>query len=139
MRTRLITPVATLVAFAAVARAEPAAAKPVPDYDNARDQDHRSWPRIYLLEGIGGASGQCHGRGGDDGVIVVDNMLRRCTQDRAAIAAVTALPVRYVVNTHFHRDHTAATNCSQKPAPSCGALQVKRVLASGSTTASTAP
>src|SRR5436190_5305625 len=137
MRTRLITPVATLVAFAAVARAEPCLPPtPVPDFDNAAIKTTDLGHRIYLLEGIGGAvGGNVTVAVGDDGVIVVDNMFAQMHgRIRAAIAAVTALPVRYVVNTHFHRDHTGGNELFAKAGAVVVAhYNVKRVLASGST------
>ena len=136
MRTRLITPVATLVAFAAVARAEPCLPPtPVPDFDNAAIKTTDLGHRIYLLEGIGGAvGGNVTVAVGDDGVIVVDNMFAQMHgRIRAAIAAVTALPVRYVVNTHFHRDHTGGNEAFGKDGAVIVAHEnLKRVLASGS-------
>lgn len=45
---------------------------------------------------------------GDDGVVLVDSAATeaRTTALREAIAAVTPLPVRTLVNTHWHTDHT---------------------------------
>ena len=45
---------------------------------------------------------------GDDGVLVVDATYTpsRARADIALIRAVTRLPVRYLVNTHWHGDHT---------------------------------
>src|SRR5262249_29732147 len=71
---------------------------------------------------------------GDDGVIVVDNMFAQMYgKIKTAIAAVSSQPVRYVVNTHFHRDHTGGNEAFGKD----GAVVVAhenaaRVLASGS-------
>src|SRR5262249_33232326 len=53
---------------------------------------------------------------------------------RAAMTAVTAQPVRFVVNTHFHRDHTGGNELFAKDGAVIVAHEnVRRVLASGST------
>src|SRR5262249_9872110 len=50
-----------------------------------------------------------------------------------AIAEITSQPVRYVVNTHFHRDHTGGNEAFARDGAVVVAHEnVKRVLASGS-------
>ena len=50
------------------------------------------------------------------------------------MTAVTAQPARYLVNTHFHRDHTGGNELFAKDGAVIVAHEnVKRVLASGST------
>ncbi|HEX9580867.1 MAG TPA: MBL fold metallo-hydrolase [Gemmatimonadales bacterium] len=59
---------------------------------------------IYLLQGAGGNIGLAVG---DDAVFVVDDQFAPLTPKiLAAIAAVTPQPVRFVLNTHWHFDHT---------------------------------
>lgn len=45
---------------------------------------------------------------GEDGVLVVDTRASQVQADelKAELASVTSLPVRWVVNTHYHWDHT---------------------------------
>ena len=64
--------------------------------------------RIYMLEGVSGTvGGNVVVAVADDGVIMVDNMFPEMVgKIKAALASITPQPVRYVVNTHFHRDHT---------------------------------
>jgi cyclase len=59
---------------------------------------------FYTLEGSGGMIGVLTG---PDGVFMVDTQFAPLT-DRlvAAIKAVTNQPIRYIVNTHVHPDHT---------------------------------
>ena len=44
---------------------------------------------------------------GDDGIIQVDaNFAQNHDKIKAAVAAISPLPVKYVINTHMHGDHT---------------------------------
>ena len=59
---------------------------------------------IYMLVGAGGNVGVSVG---DDGTFLVDDQFAPLTDKiLAAIATLTEAPVRFVVNTHFHGDHT---------------------------------
>ena len=59
---------------------------------------------VYMLTGPGGNIGLAVG---DDAVFVVDDQFAPLTPKiLAAIAAVTNKPVKFVVNTHWHFDHT---------------------------------
>jgi cyclase len=60
--------------------------------------------RTYMLEGFGGNITIAIG---EDGVIMVDSQFAPMHDKlTAAITALTPLPVRYLVNTHLHGDHT---------------------------------
>ena len=60
--------------------------------------------RTYMLEGAGG---NITVAAGDDGVIMVDGQFAPLHDKiKAAVAAISKQPVRYLVNTHFHGDHT---------------------------------
>lgn len=59
---------------------------------------------IYMLEGAGGNLGLSVGA--DDAFLVDDQYAPMTEKIRAAIATVTQKPVRFVVNTHWHGDHT---------------------------------
>ena len=59
---------------------------------------------VYMLVGAGGNIGVSVG---DDGAFLVDDQFAPLTgKILAAIATLTEAPVRFVVNTHFHGDHT---------------------------------
>lgn len=58
----------------------------------------------YLLEGQGGNITIAVGT---DGIIQVDSQFAPLHEKiKAAIAAISPLPVKYLINTHFHGDHT---------------------------------
>lgn len=59
---------------------------------------------IYLLEGAGGNVAAFIW---DEGVLLVDDKLAPASPDvKAAVAAITSKPIRFVVNSHWHRDHS---------------------------------
>jgi cyclase len=59
---------------------------------------------LYMLTGAGGNMGLSVG---DDAVFLVDDQYAPLTERiKAAIAAITDKPVRFVLNTHWHFDHT---------------------------------
>ena len=59
---------------------------------------------VYMLMGSGGNIGLSVG---EDGAFVVDDQFAPLTEKiKAAIAGVTDQPVKWVLNTHWHGDHT---------------------------------
>jgi len=59
---------------------------------------------IYMLQGSGGNIGVSIG---EEGTFIVDDQFAPLTEKiEAAIAELTPNPVGFVVNTHFHYDHT---------------------------------
>ncbi|MEO7714348.1 MAG: MBL fold metallo-hydrolase [Gemmatimonadaceae bacterium] len=61
-------------------------------------------PGVYMLQGAGGNIGLSVGR--DDAFVIDDQYAPLTPKIRAAIATVTQKPVRFVINTHWHGDHT---------------------------------
>ncbi len=61
-------------------------------------------PGVAVLFGSGGNIGVSYG---EDGTILIDDQFAPLSQKiEAAVAALGASPVRYVVDTHWHFDHT---------------------------------
>ncbi|PZD75176.1 Metallo-beta-lactamase type 2 [Acaryochloris thomasi RCC1774] len=59
---------------------------------------------IYMLVGEGGNIGVS---AGEDGVFMVDDQFAPLTEKiKAAIAEITDKPIRFLLNTHWHGDHT---------------------------------
>jgi cyclase len=68
---------------------------------------------VYMLKGAGGNIGASVG---DDGIVIVDDEFAPLAPKiRAALAGITDKPVRFVINTHWHGDHTGAISPSGKP------------------------
>ena len=75
-----------------------------PDFSQVSIKTTEVTPSIYMLEGYGGNIGLSIG---DDGVLVIDDQFAPLTAKiQNAIADLTEQPIRFVVNTHWHFDHT---------------------------------
>jgi cyclase len=87
---------------------------------------------IYRLEGQGGNITVAVG---SDGIIMVDGQFAPLHDKiKAAIAAISPLPVKYLINTHFHGDHTGGNEAFQKDGATVVAQDNVRVrLAAGTT------
>ena len=93
---------ASVVIGLAVLAAMPAAAQR--DFSNVEIETIRVADGVYMLVGSGGNIGLSVG---EDGPFVVDDQFAPLTEKiQAAIAAVTSGAVRFVLNTHWHGDHT---------------------------------
>ncbi|MEO7726323.1 MAG: MBL fold metallo-hydrolase [Burkholderiales bacterium] len=81
-------------------------------FDKVQIKTTQLTKNIYMLEGEGGNIGVS---AGEDGVLLVDDQFGPLTERiLAAIKAITDKPVRFVVNTHWHFDHTSGNaNFSQ--------------------------
>src|SRR3954447_22175552 len=97
---------ATCLMFgAAHAQQTPAApAAPFIDWDKIQIKTTDLGNKTYMLEGQGGNITIAVG---SDGIIMVDSQFAPLSEKiKAAIKAISPLPVKYLVNTHFHGDHT---------------------------------
>jgi glyoxylase-like metal-dependent hydrolase (beta-lactamase superfamily II) len=98
MNLAMLTAASVLAACAAAAQPPPPGSEAV--QIKATDLGHRTW----MLEGQGGNITVI---AGDDGVIMVDSQFAPLHDKiKAAVAKLSPQPIRYVVNTHFHGDHT---------------------------------
>ena len=59
---------------------------------------------VYMLQGAGGNIGVSVG---EDGIVIVDDQFAPLAERiQAALKGITDKPVRFVINTHWHFDHT---------------------------------
>ena len=96
---------AALALVSLSARAQtPAAAPAATDYSKIEIKTNKISNNFYTLDGSGGTIGVLTG---PDGVFMVDAQFAPLSQKiAAAIKQISPLPVRFLVNTHVHGDHT---------------------------------
>src|SRR5438105_12035250 len=91
-----------LLAIAATAIA--ANAQNQPDFSKVEIKTSKITDKFYTLEGQGGMIGILTG---PDGVFMVDAQFAPLSgKIAAAIKQITPGPIRFIVNTHVHGDHT---------------------------------
>lgn len=74
------------------------------NFDTVEIKTTKITESIYMLEGSGGNIGALVGR---DGIILIDDQFAPLTDKiKKALAKLSDKPVKFVINTHFHFDHT---------------------------------
>jgi len=73
------------------------------NFDSVEIKAYKMNDKIYMLEGSGGNIGLLVGQ---DGVVMIDDQFAPLSEKiKAAIEKISVVPVRFVINTHFHGDH----------------------------------
>lgn len=83
-----------------------AASAQEPDFSKVQIKVSKVSGNIYMLEGAGG---NIAASVGEDGIVIVDDQFAPLAEKiQAALKdlGVTTKPVRFVINTHYHGDHT---------------------------------
>ena len=84
---------------------------------------------VYMLTGAGGNIAAIVG---PDGIVVVDDQYAPLADKiRAALKGVTDQPVRFVINTHYHDDHSGGNAAFAKDATIVAHDNVRKRLESG--------
>lgn len=79
-------------------------ATPPPDFSKVEIKTTDLGDDVYMLEGAGGNITVAIAK---DGIIMVDGEYAPLHDKiKAAVAAVSNQPIKYLINTHFHGDHT---------------------------------
>jgi cyclase len=86
------------------AGAPPAAAPAPPDFSKVQIKTTKLSSNFYTLDGQGGTIGVLVG---PDGILLVDSQFAPLTEKIvAAIRQISDVPIRFLINTHVHPDHT---------------------------------
>ena len=123
----------TIAALAGTALLWTAAAQAQqPDFSKVEIKTTDLGHKTYMLEGLGGNITVAVG---SDGIIMVDTQFAPLHDKiKAAIAKISPLPVKYVINTHYHGDHTGGNALFHKEGATIVAQDNIRVrLAAGTT------
>lgn len=87
---------------------------------------------VYMLQGAGGNIGVSVG---DDGIVIVDDEFAPLAPKiRAALATITSKPIKFILNTHYHGDHTGGNTEFSKDGPIIAHENVRKRLLTGTTT-----
>ena len=133
MHTIKIAAVAAMMALSGKVLAQtPAAAPPPPDFSKVEIKTTDLGDDVYMLEGQGGNVTVAVAK---DGIIMVDGEFALLHDKiKAAIVLVSKQPIKYLVNTHFHGDHTGGNAPFAKDGATVVAQDnVKNRLAAGTT------
>ena len=120
-----------LLAFPLLAASVPVAAQ-APDFSKVEIKAETLAPGVAVLFGSGGNIGVSHG---PDGTILIDDQFAPLTDKIiAAVAAMGASPVRFLVNTHWHFDHSGGNENFGKTATILAHKTVRVRLVAGAKT-----
>jgi cyclase len=100
MNNNWIRPLAAgvLATFASVASAQQQ------DFSKVEIKVTKVSGNVYMLEGSGG---NIAASVGDDGIVIVDDQFAPLADKiRAALKGIATQPLRFIINTHYHFDHT---------------------------------
>jgi cyclase len=90
---------------------------------------------VYMLEGAGGNMGVSVG---EDGIVLVDDQFAPLAPKiRQALKSITDKPLKFVLNTHFHGDHTGGNAQFGAEAPIIAQENVRKRLQEGGMVAGT--
>src|SRR5437588_5371058 len=130
--------VTLLLAGSALAQqAPPPAAPPPVDFSKVEIKATDLGDNVYMLEGQipGSIGGNITVAVGKTGIIMVDGQFAPLHDKiKAAISGISNQPIKYLINTHFHGDHTGGNEAFAKEGAIIVAdINVKNRLAEGTT------
>jgi cyclase len=84
---------------------------------------------VHVIIGAGGNIGVSVG---DDGIVLIDDQYAPLAPKiEAALKTITSKPLRFILNTHYHGDHTGGNETFGKSAPIVAHENVRKRLAAG--------
>ncbi len=131
-KVKLAVVAAMLALSGGVFAQTPSAAPPPPDFSKVEIKTTDLGDEVYMLEGQGGNITVAVSK---EGIIMVDGEYAPLHDKiKAAIVLVSSQPIKYLINTHFHGDHTGGNAPFAKDGATIVAQEnVKSRLAAGAT------
>ena len=121
----------------AQAPATPPAAPPPVDFSKVEIKTTDIGDNVYMLEGqmLGSIGGNITVAVAQNGIIMVDGQFAPLHDKiKAAVATISNLPIKYLINTHYHGDHTGGNEAFAKDGVTVvSQVNVKTRLAAGTT------
>jgi cyclase len=106
-----------------------AGAQKQPDFSKVEIKVTKVAGTGYMLQGYGGNIGVSVG---EDGILIVDDQFAPLADKiQAALKGITDKPVKFVLNTHWHFDHTGGNAYCGQNAPIIAHENVRKRLQSG--------
>jgi cyclase len=102
-----------------------------PDYSKVEVKATKVAGTVYMLTGAGGNIGVSSG---EDGIVIVDDQFAPLAPKiKAALAGISDKPIKFILNTHYHGDHTGGNEVFGREAPIIAQENVRKRLQSGTT------
>jgi cyclase len=130
--TMAVVATTVLLAGAAIAQQAAPAAPPPVDFSKVEIKTTDLGDNVYMLEGQGGNITVAVAK---DGIIMVDGEFAPLHDKiKAAIATISNRPIKYLIDTHFHGDHTGGNELFAKDGVIIvSEINVKNRLVAGTT------
>lgn len=101
------------------------------NYDDVEITAQKVSEHVYMLQGSGGNIGVSVG---EDGVLMIDTQFEPLADKiRAAITKISDKKIKYVINTHYHHDHTDGNRAFGDGAVIIGHENLRESLLNGRT------
>jgi cyclase len=100
------------------------------DYSKVQMKVTKVTGSVYMIEGAD--AGNIGASVGEDGIVIVDDQYAPLAEKiQAALKSITDKPIRFIINTHYHDDHTGGNAYFQRQAPIIAHDNVRKRLEQG--------
>ncbi len=101
------------------------------DFSKVEIKVEKAGGTVYMLTGAGGNIGVS---AGEDGIVIIDDQFAPLAPKiKEALKSISDKPVRFVLNTHYHGDHTGGNEVFGREGTIIAQENVRTRLAKGST------
>ena len=128
MRKRTLPAPLVITAFLATFIATGALAQT--DFSKVTVKVEKVAGNVYMLTGAGGNIGACVG---EDGIVIIDDQFAPLAPKiKEALKGIADKPIRFILNTHYHGDHTGGNEAFGRDGTIIAQENVRKRLAAGS-------